>query len=613
MEPSTRPPPHSSTPRLSTKAIDLEVKEKESQLAGLKAEIKSRQKVLTTISDRNSELEKFKILEEEVSLRDRQIQVLNDRLIVLDAQLKELSLESRAKQHDQELSSLKEALLKTTQEKKDSEEKFKLVQESWNNQRTMWATEQESYKKTIESYEKDSKALHDEIDKLKLNLTETSAEARKYQLQVNESHLTIAQQSMKISNMAQEYESLSSNLFELNMKIRTNSELQKNINELNEALKKSDFDIKEKFAEIEKISSEKMKLENVCFEQAQRVNDVGAMLSVEVRRAQELEELLKLKENSYQGQVENMSKQLQSAVDQLKVIKNELEEKKTLEEEVKKRLQENNQFQSHIRSLESQLRQSENKINTIKAQEQTLKDRILELEKLISSSKSNHQQSELNLSLKLKELKEQLESTLIELKVSQENLSLKTSEINKAVSQTHLLNGKLEDAKNSISSLNSKLSDSEHKSKMLKQKNQALEKEVVENEKVLQTRDLTIKEILQKMTHLESDNLSKDSILLQKDSNLSKAVKEIDELKKSMQNANAKFRLQLAEEIKKFESILEAKETEIKLLKDMMRSGQTQLKQREGELSRMKNALLPQVSRNNLENKKSIEGAQSKG
>lgn len=118
MEPSTRPPAHSSTPRISTKGIDLEVKEKESQLAGLKAEIKSRQKVLTTISDRNSELEKFKILEEEVSLRDRQIQVLNDRLIVLDAQLKELSLESRAKQHDQELSSLKEALFKMTQEKK---------------------------------------------------------------------------------------------------------------------------------------------------------------------------------------------------------------------------------------------------------------------------------------------------------------------------------------------------------------------------------------------------------------------------------------------------------------------------------------------------------------
>lgn len=613
MEPSTRPPAHSSTPRISTKGIDLEVKEKESQLAGLKAEIKSRQKVLTTISDRNSELEKFKILEEEVSLRDRQIQVLNDRLIVLDAQLKELSLESRAKQHDQELSSLKEALFKMTQEKKDSEEKFKLVQESWNNQRTMWATEQESYKKTLESYEKDSKTLHDEIDKLKLNLTETSAEARKFQLQVNESHLTIAQQSMKISNMAQEYESLSSNLFELNLKIRTNSELQKNINELNEALKKSDFDIKEKFVEIEKISSEKMKLENVCFEQAQRVNDVSALLSGEVRRAKELEELLKLKENSYQGQVENMSKQLQFAIDQLKVIKNELEEKKTLEEEVKKRLQENNQFQSHIRSLESQLRQSENKINTIKAQEQTLKDRITELEKQISSSKSSHLQSEQDYSSKLKSLKEQLESTLIELKVSQENLSLKTSEINKAISQTHLLNGKLEDAKTSISSLNSKLSDSEQKCKMLKQKNQSLEKEIVENEKVLQTRDLTIKEILQKMTHLESDNLSKDSILLQKDSNLSKAVKENEELKKSMQNAHAKFRLQLAEEIKKFETILEAKETEIKLLKDMMRSGQTQLKQREGELSRMKNALLPQVSRNNLENKKSIEGAQSKG
>ena len=63
----------------------------------------------------------------------------------------------------------------------------------------------------------------------------------------------------------------------------------------------------------------------------------------------------------------------------------------------------------------------------------------------------------------------------------------------------------------------------------------------------------------------------------------------------------------MAEEIKKFESILESKETEIALLKGMMRSGQTQLKQKESELHRMKNALQPQGSKNNLENKKSVE------
>jgi chromosome segregation ATPase len=292
----------------------------------------------------------------------------------------------------------------------------------------------------------------------------------------------------------------------------------------------------------------------------------------------------------------------------LTVIKTELEEKKTLEEEVKKRLQENNHLQNHIRNLESQLRQSETKINTIKSQEQTLKDRISELEKILNSIKIDNKRSEDQFSLKLKDLKQQLEATLIELKVSQENLSIKNSEISKINSQVVSMTSKLEDLKKHFESASSKLSESEQKTRNLKQKNTSLEKELAENEKIIQTRDLTIKEILQKMTHLESESMSKDSILLQKDSHLSKLVKENEEMKKNIQQAHSKFRLALAEEIKKFESILETKETEIKLLKDMMRSGQTQLKQREGELSRMKNALQPQVSRNNLENKKNVEG-----
>lgn len=600
-------PPLSSTPRMSNKKLDQELKEKESQLAGLKAEIKSRQRILSQNIEKPSDNERFKILEEEVSLRDRQIQVLNDRLIVLDAQLKELSLEDRKKERDLEMEKLKESLNKLTKEKITVEEKNRVLQENFNSQKKSWETEQESYKKTIEIIEKNNEIVKAEGEKAKASLAEAMAEVGRLKLLVSESNSVIAQQSVKISQMAQEYESMSGNLFELNLKIRTNSELQRSIIELNEALLKSDQEIKLKCSEIENLSAVKRKLENVCFEQSQKVEEVRSMLSEEAKRAKELENLLKMKENSYQGQVENITKQLHLAVNQLKVIKTELEEKKTLEEEVKKRLEENNTAQNRIRALESSLREKETTINTTKAQEQTLRDRIKELEATLSSLKSEKKQQDDFFNSKFSALKQQLENLQIDLKISQENLSIKSSETLKLSSQVSSYSSKFEDLKKSADLANSKLLNSEQKLKTQKQKISSLEAELNESEKIISARDNALKELLAKLALIENENFNKDSVIIQKDSVILKQGREIEENKKALQQANSKFRLALAEEIKKFESILESKETEISLLKGMMRSGQTQLKQKESELFRMKNALQPQGSKNNLESKKNVD------
>lgn len=600
-------PPLSSTPRMSTKRLDQELKEKESQLAGLKAEIKSRQRILSQNVEKPADNERFKILEEEVALRDRQIQVLNDRLIVLDAQLKELSLEDRKKERDLEMEKLKESLNKLTKDKMTAEEKSRVLQENFNSQKKSWETEQESYKKTIEIIEKNNETAKAETEKTKASLAEAMAEVGKLKLLVSESNSVIAQQSVKISQMAQEYESMSSNLFELNLKIRTNSELQRSIIELNEALQKSDQEIKSKCSEIEKLSAEKRKLENVCFEQSQKVEEVRSMLSEEAKRAKELENLLKMKENSYQGQVENITKQLHLAVNQLKVIKTELEEKKTLEEEVKKRLEENNTASNRIRALESLLREKETVINTTKAQEQTLRDRIKELESTLSLLKSEKKQLDESFNSKFSVIKQQLESLQIDLKISQENLSSKSSENLKLSSQVASYGSKFEELKKSADLANSKLLTSEQKLKTQKQRISSLEAELNESEKIVSARDSALKELMSKLAQIENENFNKDSVIIQKDSVILKQGRELEESRKALQQANMKFRLALAEEIKKFESALESKETEISLLKGMMRSGQTQLKQRESELSRMKNGIQSQGSKNNLENKKNAE------
>ena len=112
----------------ANKRLDIEIKEKESTLAGLKAEIKSRQRLVTQLVEKNTDpsfQEKLKILEEEIMLRDRQIQVLNDRVIVLDAQLKEGSVEYNSKKKDNQINQLKEELLKANKSNEIAEEKAK--------------------------------------------------------------------------------------------------------------------------------------------------------------------------------------------------------------------------------------------------------------------------------------------------------------------------------------------------------------------------------------------------------------------------------------------------------------------------------------------------------
>jgi chromosome segregation ATPase len=109
-----------------------------------------------------------------------------------------------------------------------------------------------------------------------------------------------------------------------------------------------------------------------------------------------------------------------------------------------------------------------------------------------------------------------------------------------------------------------------------------------ELEKDNNIKEAQIKEAISKLKCLENDLISKESIIIQKDVVISKLNKDVDEMKRTLQQSHAKFRMLLAEEMKNFEAKLEDKEREIKILKDMIRSGQTQLKQREGELSRFK-------------------------
>jgi hypothetical protein len=596
----------------AAKNLDFEIKEKESKLAGLKAEIRSRQKIVSQMPEKNSDVsiqEKLKISEEEISLRDRQIRVLNDRLIVLDAQIKEYTNDSNSKQKDNSIDQLKQELAQAIKDKETSEEKNKSLENDWKTDKKKWEQEAEKFKSIKENFEKNLESQRSQIEKNKSDLQAAQAEANKLKKLFDNSSTENFNLNNKVNDLTKDLEISSKRIFESSLKIKTTEELQKAMLELTQALKNSENEIKAKSAEIEELKSEKSKIERVCMEQSQKVEDVRLRLNEEAKRTKELESLLKVKESSFQGEVEMITKQLNYAVAQLQEVKVELEEKKSLKDDVQKRIGQINSMQTNIQLLENTLREKERTLNLAKAHENTLLDRIKELEKIVSGQRLEKNTSEKQLNDKIKALENEIEKNQGKLKISLENYQ--ENDIAKYRNQIAILSAKNEELSRKLEQINSRYSTLESSFKDLKNKNNSLIRENQDLEKTNSIRETQIKDSLNKIKTLETDLFTKESTLLSKEGVILKLTKDLEESKKALAQAHIKFRTNLAEELKNFTILLEQKEQEIKILKDMIRSGQTQLKQKETELSRFKNPLQPQSSTRNLQNSNRLEKSDS--
>ena len=457
----------------------------------------------------------------------------------------------------------------------------------------------------IQNLEKEKEASQKYSEQLKAQLQENQLKLSKSQKENEESLKNLNDLNTKNKILTQELEKSSKKLFESSLQIEMNEELQRSMTEMAEALKKAENEIKLRISEVESARLEKNRLETICSEQAQKVEDIRFRLNDEAKRSKELENRLRATESSFQGEVENITKQLNYAVSELEQVKNELEEKKSLQEEVKLRMDQINKYQAMIRALENTSREQERAVNLAKAQENTLKDRIKEFETIIHELRTEKSSDEKKYLEKIKNLESDNDQSTRKYKLLAENFQEKEAEISKNRDQISSLLIKNEETLKKSEQVNLKLTKIEQRYKEIKNKCSHLETENQEYEKCISLRENQIKELLNKMKLIESELFTKDSTILQKDGTILKLSKEIDDHKRILQQAHSKFRATLAEELKNFNNQLEQKEQEIKILKDMIRSGKTQLKQKEGEVYRYKNMLQPQSStRTLLEGKK---------
>ncbi|CAG9310428.1 unnamed protein product [Blepharisma stoltei] len=567
--------------------LEFEIKEKESALAGLKAEIRSRQRLISQLSDKPGETEiqeKLKRLEDEIYVRDRQIEVLNDRVIVLDAKVKEFGSQTSSSQKDQLIEKLQDERKKLQIEIENAEEKIRIGENVLKDEQNKWYKEKEQLLLNNETLSESIEAGKTEILQKDSQLNDLKVDAKRLASIISEMSKLNTDLNEKLDILHTQLDASSKESFQARLKIQQMDELQGNLEELTAENSELKNRLKIVTKELEITQASKDKLEMLISDQGIKIEDIEERLRREIEKCLQLEHKLHTTEFSYQGELQSIQKALEMTLAELERVKKQLQAREIQEEQEKAdRLRE---AQTSIRNLEEKLRDAEREHKFMKAQEGTLKSRIENLENDLESKKKSSALNENQLNSKIKELEDELKNSKqkqSELKKSLQSLEL---ELSKSQAQSVSLSHRIDELKSMQEVYIQRNGQLEASAKAAKQKLASLEKEKSDWETSMLQKDEKLKEILFKMKAQEADIWNRDTELLRKEGEKMKMSQEIEELKKKLQELHAKIRSIVADELKAVNAQLEMKDNEIAILKDMVRSQQTQLKQKEGEVSR---------------------------
>lgn len=510
--------------------LDIEIREKESQLTSLKAEIVARQRLIAGLNDKvdaKALQDKARRLEDEVSVRDKQIAVLNDRLIVLDSQKQDraegASNAARVKGLEAELASAKvsrdeaEDLLRSSRieleevigrcndtvtalEGKNSQLLAKLSSQQLAHD-TALTEAKASYEETI------AKAGHEiEAGKTQVKTLSSQVKAQNQQIAENESELqdlgsqnsSLKERLQSLSLKLQRLEQLNLQLEQVNsqsllLKGTLSTEVEKH-QALLLAFQKLQYELKEardETAQLEECSKE----QQVALEQAE------FKIRREAARCQELEAHMSKLQHSYKGELTAMSSRLELTAAELEQVRTLLIQKKVEAQEV---LQ-----------LKNELRLMREQITALAGEKRSVTERMekAELER---------------------------ERLTTELRVLQKRLEGVTADLTAKLEATE-----------------SAFKDQESKHKQARRKFQS---ELAQSKSEFEEKAM-------KVVHLQG---------------------QLDELRKKLQETQSRVKALVAEQLTSANAQLEEKDQQIKLLKEMLRSSQTQVRQRDEEVARLK-------------------------
>lgn len=160
--------------------------------------------------------------------------------------------------------------------------------------------------------------------------------------------------------------------------------------------------------------------------------------------------------------------------------------------------------------------------------------------------------------------------------------------LSQALGQVAALEGKVEDQSSVNASLLGRLEVAEKMVKTSSEHIQDLHQTLQRLDRQNAQLDQTHSRLLLKLRAMEVELWNKDTEMLEREKKTVELLEEMDKLRVDGDQFNARLRKEVAEQLAAITLQLEAKDQEISLLKGMLRSLQSQLKQKDTDLTRIK-------------------------
>ena len=586
-----QPPPNPSTAGIPSKFqaqqqlkdLLLEIKQKESQLTALKAEIKSHQRLQSQLGDSEKQ-DSAARFDHEVSIRDKQISILHDRLIVLDAELRAGKATEFTMRDVQKEAQAAEMMLKMRVELEGKIEKMRgdaaAERKRWIDERKVFVEMQET--------------LNSEVDKLKSCVSErekqlfdNSMENTRLAQEIQEKHLFNSELQQKVASLNDYIQDLTHKLLEEQESSGKTSHLEQSLSSANATIAALDAEIVKLRSDISKLQSDNETLERVANQERRNIADVQETLQLQVQKVSELQDKLRSTESEFAKQLQDVKTSLEASIEGLRQVWEKLHTKELEEQEARVRKAEDaiRTLRNSLHAKEGERIEQERLVAQAIAQQTVLKSRIKDLESFIEQQKVRNAEQSQREEIRVKGLMDEVELTKKRVNKLVGELSEKDLAVGRAQNQSVALLSKIEEAKTALEEATQKLQRSESSLKDVQSQLSLLQHEKSECDKQSTSKDMKLKQLFSRVKSLEDEISVKDADNLKRESANLKYITQVEELKKALQSAHAKLRTAAADQLAEMNLILGKKDSEIALLKEMVRSAKIQMK---GELSRAK-------------------------
>jgi len=573
--------------------LDQEIREKESQLTALKAEIKSRQRLLTQLSDSKTDpslADKVKRLENEIFIRDRQIDALNERVISLDSKLRERGEDSSKLQSDDLISRLQSEIATLEKFRLEGDSKAQGLETKLANLSKELGEEAENYRILHEGEVQEHEKTKTRLGLKDRQLSEGRADMVRLAKTIEDLTKINVDLGEKIGKLNQEIEEVRAAAYRTNSKAQYADELENNQKVLESRIKVLGEELAEAVKTAEIRTNEKTALEKCISEQQIQVDFSTRSL----REVLEKLQMLESRESEFKGQLKTLKTELTVTIEALEEVKLQLNAHRSEGETALSQAHEDNRrLRGALKDLEAAGKAKDRDFLRLSADLSAANARLLEREQAVAQAKKTLLESQetgkkrtFQLETDLTDLRARLDSIRKELNSKEEALA-------KAQTESALILTRHEEAKIRLQTLQETSTSAELQIRDLKGRVSALQRDRTEAEKALQTKETQLNHAIHKVKALEEELWNRDSEGMRKDSQIVKISQQFEETKKALNALSAKMRTSIAEKLAEANRQLEAKDTEIALLKEMLRSAQLQLKQKEGELAHSRKPVRP--------------------